>query len=95
MQFHPIAARTNWKQVASELGYLSTIFDDPPYWVEALPQPFCAVFTEAEITSLIEPATREIIALSTEVLNLICEGKESEAYFDRLKIPVTSRTEAP
>jgi glutathionylspermidine synthase len=91
MQFQKIEARSNWKALAAELGYMSTILDDPPYWVEALEQPFCAVFSADEITQKIEPATAEILDIARHTVDAICNGGNSNALFDRLKTPISAR----
>src|SRR5581483_2015930 len=87
MRFQTIEKRPNWKSRADELGYLSTILDDPPYWVEALDQPFCAVFSLHEIEDVIESATEEIAELALQAVDYVVNGSRSDELFERLKIP--------
>jgi len=91
MHFKSIKARKDWRTTAANLGYLSTIFDQPPYWIEALDEPFCAVFTQSEIEKLIEPATKTIIDLAAQTVEEVLNGKRSKEYLDRLKVPVRCR----
>jgi glutathionylspermidine synthase len=91
VRFQQIKARDNWRQIANSLGYMSSIFDDPPYWVEALDEPFCAVFDQTEVSRLIEPATNEIIELALETVDYVCNSDYSDQLFDRLKIPIRCR----
>ncbi len=87
MEFKPVPARVDWKQRAQQLGYMAALFDDPPYWVEALPEPFCATFTASEIEDIIEPATRELSALALLAVEEVCSGVNSEDLFTKLQIP--------
>lgn len=91
MRFQEFVARANWREQAKKLGYLSNVLDDPPYWIEALEEPFCAVFSHFEITELIEVATFEVNRLAMEAVEVICNGAHSEELFDRLKTPVRCR----
>jgi glutathionylspermidine synthase len=91
MRFEKISPRSNWKELASSLGYMSAVLDDPPYWIEACAEPFCAVFEAAEITDLLEPATAQILAAANETVERICNGADSEILLDRLKTPVHCR----
>lgn len=91
MRFQEIKARGNWREKAKELGYLSNVLDDPPYWIEALEEPFCAVFTETEVVELLELATYEVNRLALEAVEEICNGRNSDQLFDRLKTPVRAR----
>ena len=87
MKFEPFKARTDWFEQAEKLGYLSTTLKDPPYWVEALEQPFCAVLEEREVTTLFDRATSEIMSLALRAVDFVCNGSDSEYQFDRLQIP--------
>lgn len=87
MQFRTIDARKEWRKQAKDLGYLASVFDDPPYWVEALPQPFYAVLSREEILKTIEPATAELTAMGLTAVEAVCNGAKSDYYFDKLKIP--------
>jgi glutathionylspermidine synthase len=91
VKFQPIEARADWRELATELGFLSTVFDDPPYWVEALDQPFCAVFSSAETNDLIIPATATLIDLANQTVDAIVSGPRSQEYYDRLKTPIRCR----
>ena len=91
MHFKQVQARPNWREKANELGYLSTIMDDPPYWVEALDEPFCAVFNTTEIDQLIIPATQAVIEMAEKTVEQICEGERSTELFNRLKTPIRWR----
>src|SRR6185437_5616009 len=86
MKFQPVTARTRWRQQAQDFGYLSSILDDPPYWVEALSNPFCVVFSHEEIVDRVRAATKELTALGLELVKEVCSGKRSEEMFDKLKI---------
>lgn len=87
MYFRKIRARSHWKQQANELGYLAGIFDDPPYWIEAIEEPFCAVLTRAEIEETIVPATTDLIRMGLEAVEEVCFGAQSESLFEQLGIP--------
>ena len=87
MKFRTVEARENWKDVARQLGFFATLFDDPPYWVEAIEQPFCAVFSIDEIEELIIPATVELNRLALEAVHYVCTSPESDSILQRMKIP--------
>lgn len=91
MEFHPIAARPNWKDRANELGYLVEILDDPPYWAEALQQPFCAMLSLDEVENKIEAASASLNELALAVVDRVCCSKDSDRLFDQLKIPQAFR----
>jgi len=91
VRFKTVPARPDWRQRATELGYMAALFDDPPYWVEALPEPFCAIFSAAEIEDIIEPATQELTALALLAVEEVCSGADSEKLFDQLQIPTNFR----
>lgn len=52
MYFRQIEKRYHWKDEFDRLGYLSSMLDNPPYWVEALDEPFCAVFDRKDIQTI-------------------------------------------
>lgn len=87
MKFLPIDARPDWKQKAEKLGYLAAVLDDPPYWSEALKEPFCAEFTQAEIRDLLIPASMDLNQLALEAVEYVCFGKESDTILDKMKVP--------
>lgn len=89
MQFKDISARSNWRERASNLGYLSTVFDNHQYWIESLDQPFCAVFSPSDIDE-IERATRELNELALVVVDRVCSSS-SDHYFEQLRIPPAFR----
>jgi len=91
VKFKAVAARPSWKARAQELGYMSAFFDNPPYWVEALPDPFCVVFSSEEIEELIEPATRALTELAMLAVEEVCNGPGSEYLFEKLGIPQSFR----
>ncbi len=91
MRFDHIKKRENWQKQAEEFGYLVRILDNPPYWVEALENPFCAVLSEVEITEVIEVVSRELYKLSLDTVNHIVNSRYSDKYFDLLKIPAVFR----
>lgn len=91
MKFQQVQARSNWKDRAQEMGYLAWMFDNPPYWTEALPQPFCAEFSVVEIRDMIMKASAELTELGQQAVEEICNGSRSEELFDRLRIPVQFR----
>lgn len=87
MKFQPVQARSNWKDRAQEMGYLAWMFDNPPYWAEALPQPFCAEFTVSEIRDTIAKASSELIELGLRAVEEVCCSARSDELFNRLRIP--------
>lgn len=87
MYFKPIQPRANWKDTAASLGYLSSVFDDPPYWAEALSDPFCAVVSIEEVEDIIECATEELTQLALALVMEVCCSKHSDKYFEQLRIP--------
>lgn len=91
MYFKQIKARPNWKETAASLGYLSSVFDNPPYWAEALSEPFCAVVSIEEVEEIIERATEELTEIALAVVDEVCRGKHSDKYFEQLKIPQAYR----
>ncbi|HNB24202.1 MAG TPA: glutathionylspermidine synthase family protein [Candidatus Melainabacteria bacterium] len=86
MKFEKIKARRNWRERADEAGYLTAILDNPPYWVEALDEPFCGVFTMEEVESVIETATSELYEMSLQAVDFVVNSASSERCFDALKI---------
>lgn len=91
MKFEKVAARADWREKAKELGYMAALFDDPPYWIEATSDPYCAVFTADEIENIIEPATRELNELALKAVEYVCYGPKSEELMERLRIPQAFR----
>src|SRR5947199_15121 len=89
MHFQQITARPDWQEHAQNLGYLAGLFDDPPYWVEALEQPFCAVVTMEEVEDKIEQATAALTELALAAVDYVCTSEQSAELFERLKIPVS------
>jgi glutathionylspermidine synthase len=87
MDFHPIASRPHWREQMLDLNLSISLLDDPPYWIEAHDQPFCAVFTNAEINGQLAVATNEIIELALQLTHDVCNGKNSESLFENLRIP--------
>ncbi|MBC7996298.1 MAG: glutathionylspermidine synthase family protein [Leptolyngbya sp.] len=87
MKFERIKARPNWRERADEDGYLSTILDAPPYWVEALDEPFCGVLTMHEVENIIEAATSDLYEMSMEAVDYVVNGSRSEQCFEALRIP--------
>lgn len=87
MKFKTVQARSNWKDRAQELGYLSWMFDNPPYWAEALSQPFCAEFTVSEIRDIIMKASSELIELGLRAVEEVCCSERSDELMNRLRIP--------
>lgn len=86
MKFEKMKARCNWKQRADEAGYLAAILDNPPYWVEALEEPFCCVLTLDEVEEVIEAATGELYDMALKAVDFVVNGSSSERCFDALKI---------
>lgn len=91
MKFEKFKARSNWRARADEAGYLASILDNPPYWVEALEEPFCGVLTLDEVENCIEMATAEIYERALEAVDFVVNGARSEEWFDRLAICPTYR----
>lgn len=87
MKFQKISARPGWRAQADKLGYLASVLDDPPYWIEAAKQPFCASVSMLEVEAFIEEATEELTALALECVENVCTSSRSEELFDALKIP--------
>lgn len=92
MKFLPIKARPQWREQAREIGYLASLMDDPPYWVEALPEPFCAVFSQKEKNEIFEPAIKELNDLTLRAVENICFGDKSDQLMDQLQIPLPYRS---
>jgi glutathionylspermidine synthase len=86
MKFEKMKARRNWRERADEAGYLAAVLDDPPYWVEALDEPFCGVLTMEEVEDVIEAATSELYDMSLQAVDFVVNGASSERCFDALKI---------
>ncbi|MBA3856574.1 MAG: hypothetical protein C0507_06635 [Cyanobacteria bacterium PR.3.49] len=86
MKFEKVKARRNWKQRADEAGYLAAILDNPPYWVEALEDPFCCVLSLEEVEDVIESATSELYDMALKAVDFVVNGSSSERCFDALKI---------
>lgn len=86
MKFEKFKARKDWRARADEAGYLAAILDDPPYWVEALEQPFCGVLTMEEVEDTIESATSELYSMALHTVEFVVNGSSSEKCFDTLKI---------
>ncbi|MBX9949034.1 MAG: glutathionylspermidine synthase family protein [Candidatus Obscuribacterales bacterium] len=86
MKFEKMKARTNWRERADEAGYLAAVLDNPPYWVEALDEPFCGVLTMEEVEDTIEAATSELYEMSLQAVDFVVNSDSSERCFDALKI---------
>ncbi len=91
MKFKKMEPRSDWREKAKELGYMAALFDDPPYWIEATADPYCAVFSHSEIENIIEPATRELNELALQAVELVCFGPKSEELMEKLHIPQAFR----
>jgi glutathionylspermidine synthase len=91
VKFKKMQPRSDWREKAKELGYMAALFDDPPYWIEATADPYCAVFSHAEIENIIEPATRELNELALQAVELVCFGPKSEELMEKLHIPQAFR----
>ncbi|HEY9775725.1 MAG TPA: glutathionylspermidine synthase family protein [Planktothrix sp.] len=91
MRFHEFSARPGWREQTRELGYLASILDDPPYWVEALERPFCAAFERSELRDRLLPATQELNELACALVDDVCRSKHSERYFEQLRIDSSFR----
>ncbi len=87
MKFQNFSPRPNWRAQANELGYLSSLLDDPPYWIEAAEKPFCASVTMLEVEGFIEAATEDLVELALECVNHVCTSNRSDELFDQLRIP--------
>ncbi len=87
MHCHPVVARPNWREQTAELGYNVSLLDDPPYWIEAIDQPFCCVFSQTEVSDLIDAATVELAQLALQLVEKVCSSANSESLFDHLRIP--------
>ncbi len=74
-------ARRNWRERADEAGYLAAILDNPPYWVEALDEPFCGVLSMEEVEDVIEAATSELYDMSLQAVEFVVNGASSGAFF--------------
>jgi glutathionylspermidine synthase len=86
MKFEKMQARRNWKQRADEAGYLAAVLDNPPYWVEALDEPFCCVLSLEEVEEVIEAATSELYDMALQTVDFVVNGSSSERCFEALKI---------
>lgn len=91
MHCHSIPVRKNWREQAQDRGYNVALLADPPYWIEAIEDPFCAVFSQNELNDIINSATAELTKLSLELVEEICCSAKSEQYFDYLQIPSFAR----
>ncbi len=49
---HYFQSRDKWMDQARLLGFDTALLSDPPYWVEALEEPFCLELTVADIALL-------------------------------------------
>lgn len=92
MKFEKMKARRNWRERADEAGYLAAVLDNPPYWVEALEEPFCGVLTMEEVEDVIEAATSELYGMALQAVDFVVNGASSERCFDQLKIAPQYRT---
>lgn len=87
MKFERIKARPDWRARADQDGYLASVLDDPPYWVEALDEPFCGVLTMHEVENVIEAATVDLYEMSMEAVDYVVNGNRSEQCFEALRMP--------
>ncbi len=87
MHCHSVPGRSNWREQALDRGYNVALLADPPYWIEAIEDPFCAVFSQNELNELIIPATAELTKLALQLVDEVCNSAKSEYYFDYLRIP--------
>lgn len=92
MKFHSIKPRSNWRAQAEELGYLSGLLDNPPYWIEAAAQPFCASVSMLEVEEFIEVATEELCEIALQAVDHVCTSPKSDQLFDSLRIPPPYRS---
>ncbi|MFN8553802.1 MAG: glutathionylspermidine synthase family protein [Candidatus Obscuribacterales bacterium] len=76
----------NWREQIAARGYDISLLDNPPYWVESIEDPFCAVFSHHESDNIINHATRQLTKLALELVEEVCCSGRSEQYFDRLHI---------
>jgi glutathionylspermidine synthase len=78
--------RIGWKTEFDRLGYLASLLDDPPYWVEAIEDPFCAVFDYADV-EIIKAASLDLWQLALSTVDHVVNSSDSEQLFDKLCIP--------
>ena len=86
MRFHRFAARPNWRYQVQELGFNLALLEDPPYWMEAHDEPFCAEFSKAELKNVFEPSVRRIMQLALELVDKVTSPSQSDKLCQRLKI---------
>ncbi|CAN5733774.1 glutathionylspermidine synthase family protein [soil metagenome] len=91
MHCHSVPARNNWREQAHDRGYNVALLTDPPYWIEAIEDPFCAVFSQKESSEIIDSATAELTKLALQLVEEICCSAKSEHYFDYIRIPGFAR----
>ncbi len=90
MPGHYFQSRDNWLEQARLLGFDTALLSDPPYWVEALQEPFCLELTVADIAAL-EHAGRIVQSQVLALVERVCCGPDSEALMERLSIPTDYR----
>lgn len=86
MHCHAVSSRPHWREEIAARGYDVTILDTPPYWIEAIDEPFCAVFSSSEVDDVIANATRKLVKLAHALVEEVCLSGNSEHHFDKLNI---------
>jgi glutathionylspermidine synthase len=82
---HSVSARLDWREQIASRGYDVSLLENPAYWIEAIEEPFCAVFSCKEIDTITK-ATRQLTKLALDLVEEVCNSAKSEHYFDRLQI---------
>lgn len=82
--------RTNWLQKAQDLGFDTRFLANPPYWVEALEEPFCIEFKLDEIR-FIQTATMELNQLALSLVERALNSQDSDWILDALCVPAEFR----
>lgn len=83
-------SRANWREEAHALGFDVALLDNPAYWVEAIPQPFCLQFSVAEIKAIAK-ATEEINQLALDMVAHVCTAPNSDELMEKLLVPQAFR----
>ncbi len=86
MYFQRMEKRADWKKEFDRLGYLANMLDDPPYWVEAIDEPFCAIFDYRDI-EIIREASLVLWRLALSAVEHVVNSSVSDQLFDKLCIP--------
>ncbi|MBI5172131.1 MAG: glutathionylspermidine synthase family protein [Candidatus Obscuribacter sp.] len=86
MPGHYFESRDNWLEQARLLGFDTALLSAPPYWVEALEEPFCLELTVADI-ALLEQTGRIVQSQVLALVERVCCGPDSEVLMERLSIP--------